>query len=114
MIVIRWVVCVIFAWAGTAALAVPVVVQQAGANAAAIQLTVDDLRTALGSLYTNVAGSFGSGRREINWDGVPNTLSAPNNLPGNFFNSISPRGVELSTPGTGSYTLERGGRSALL
>ena len=45
--------------------------------------------------------SFGSGRREINWDGVPDSLAAPNNLPGNFFNVNSPRGVVFSTPGTG-------------
>lgn len=42
-----------------------------------------------------------TGRREINWDGVPDNLSAPNNLPGNFFNVNSPRGVLLSTPGSG-------------
>jgi len=45
--------------------------------------------------------SFGSGRREINWDGVPDALSALNNLPANFFNVNSPRGVVFSTPGTG-------------
>jgi hypothetical protein len=48
-----------------------------------------------------VAGSFGSGRREINWDGVPDALSAPNNLPANFFNVNSPRGTVFSTSGTG-------------
>ncbi|MEP6779202.1 MAG: PEP-CTERM sorting domain-containing protein [Gemmatimonadaceae bacterium] len=73
----------------------------AGANAAAVQPTVDAFRTALGSINANVAGSFGSGRREINWDGVPDLLAAPNGLPGNFFNVNSPRGVVLSTPGTG-------------
>ncbi|EXI80106.1 MAG: hypothetical protein AW10_01986 [Candidatus Accumulibacter appositus] len=81
--------------------AVPVVLSAAGPNAAAIQATVDAFRASLGALNPNVAGSFGSGRREINWDGVPNGFSAPNNLPGNFFNANSPRGVELSTPGTG-------------
>ncbi len=81
--------------------AVPLQFSAAGASAAAIQGTVDAFRAALGALNPNVVGSFGSGRREINWDGVPNTLSAPNNLPGNFFNANSPRGVELSTPGTG-------------
>jgi len=72
-----------------------------GANPAGIQTTVDAFRTALGTLNANVAGSFGSGRREINWDGVPDALSAPNLLPANFFNVNSPRGVVFSTPGSG-------------
>jgi hypothetical protein len=72
-----------------------------GANPAAIQATVDLFRTALGNLNPNVAGSFGSGRREINWDGVPDALSAPNNLPANFFNANSPRGAVFSTAGSG-------------
>jgi hypothetical protein len=71
-----------------------------GANAAAIQTSVDNFRAALGTLNPNVAGSFGSGRREINWDGVPDAFSAPNNLPLNFFNVNSPRGAVFSTPGT--------------
>ena len=78
-----------------------VVFSASGVNAAEIQPTVDTYRTALGTLNANVAGSFPSGRREINWDGVPDALSAPNNLPANFFNVNSPRGVVFSTPGTG-------------
>ncbi len=72
-----------------------------GANPAAIQATVDAFRTSLGTLNPNVIGSFGTGRREINWDGVPDALSAPNNLPANFFNVNSPRGVIFGTLGTG-------------
>ena len=72
-----------------------------GVNAAGIVGTVNAFRTLLGPLNANVAGSFGSGRREINWDGVPDSRSAPNSLPANFFNSNSPRGVQFSTPGTG-------------
>jgi len=72
-----------------------------GANPAGIQTTVDAYRTALGTLNPNVAGSFDSGRREINWDGVPDALSAPNLLPANFFNVNSPRGVVFSTSGAG-------------
>ena len=68
-----------------------------GANAAAIQATVDLFRADLGTLNTG-AGSFGTGRREINWDGVPAAFFDPNLLPNNFFNV---RGVEFSTPGTG-------------
>ncbi|MEA3154426.1 MAG: hypothetical protein QOK44_2015 [Betaproteobacteria bacterium] len=81
--------------------AAPLTFTAAGANPAAIQGTVDAFRTALGTLNANVVGSFGSGRREINWDGVPDALAAPNNLPANFFNVNSPRGVVFSTPGTG-------------
>jgi hypothetical protein len=81
--------------------AAPVTFQAAGANPAAIQATVDAFRTAIGPLNPNVPGSAGTGRREINWDGVPDMFSSPNALPANFFNVNSPRGVVFSTPGTG-------------
>ena len=72
-----------------------------GASAAAITGIRDQFRTDLGGGTTAGAnGSFGGVRREINWDGVPATLSAPNNLPANFFNSNSPRGAVFSG-GTG-------------
>lgn len=80
----------------------PIVFSATGANPAAIQATVDAFRALLGG--GNVVGpngSFGGVRREINWDGVPDAFSAPNNLPANFFNVNSPRGVIFSTPGTG-------------
>lgn len=83
------------------AYATSIVLGASGSSPAAIQLTVDAFRTALGSLNPNVAGSFVSGRREINWDGVPDSLAAPNNLPANFFNVNSPRGAIFSTPGSG-------------
>lgn len=72
-----------------------------GFNPSDIQETVDNFRSALGTLNPNVVGSFETGRREINWDGVPDAFAAPNNLPANFFNVNSPRGVVFSTPGTG-------------
>lgn len=86
---------------GPALRAAAVVTSASGANAAAIQSSVDSFRSSLGSLNPNVIGSFGSGRREINWDGVPAALSSPNAFPANFFNSNSPRGTVFSTPGTG-------------
>ncbi|MEO8312324.1 MAG: PEP-CTERM sorting domain-containing protein [Caldimonas sp.] len=73
----------------------------AGVSAASITPTVVDFRNALGTLNANVAGSFAGGRREINWDGVPDSFAAPNNLPANFFNVNSPRGVVFATPGSG-------------
>jgi len=78
-----------------------VVRSAAGANAAAIQSEVDKFRSDLGSLNANVPGSFGAGRREINWDGVPDAFDSPNPFPAGFFNANSPRGVVFSTPGTG-------------
>jgi hypothetical protein len=71
-----------------------------GADPASIQSVVDQYRADLGTLNSNVVGSLGSGRREISWDGVPDTSASPNDLPGNFFNSNSPRGAVFSTPGT--------------
>ena len=81
--------------------AAAVIFEGSGASAAGIQAAVDMFRTALGPLNPNVVGSFATGRREINWDGVPDALSAPNLLPANFFNVNSPRGVIFNTPGTG-------------
>ena len=81
--------------------AIPIVSSASGDNPAAISSTVDAYRASLGALNPNTAGSVGSGRREINWDGVPNAFSAPNNLPANFFNVNSPRGAVFATPGSG-------------
>jgi hypothetical protein len=63
----------------------------------AIQAVVDQFRADLGTLNANTEGSVGTGRREINWDGVPNGSAAPNALPANFFNVSSPRGVILAS-----------------
>jgi len=91
------VACLVCVWSSST---VAAVFTASGVNPAAIQGSVDNFRAALGA-NNGVGGSFAGGRREINWDGVPDLFSAPNNLPANFFNSNSPRGVVFSTPGTG-------------
>jgi hypothetical protein len=73
--------------------AAPVVRQGSGANTAALQAIIDQFRADLGGANNGVGGSFTSGRREINWDGVPDANSEPNNFPLDFFNVNSPRGV---------------------
>lgn len=78
-----------------AALAAPVIRSAAGADPAAIQAAVDQFRADLGA-NNGVGGSFASGRREINWDGVPDAAAEPNFLAANFFNVNSPRGVVFS------------------
>lgn len=84
--------CALFVFSGFIS-AAPVVRQGSGANAAALQAIVDQFRGDLGGSNNGVGGSFTTGRREINWDGVPDGFSEPNNLPLDFFNLNSPRGV---------------------
>jgi hypothetical protein len=64
-----------------------------------ITAAVNQYRALLGALNPNVAGEQPGGRREINWDGVPATLTNNDLFPGNFFNVNSPRGVLFTTDG---------------
>jgi hypothetical protein len=75
--------------------------QAAGLSAADIQSTVDAFRADLGGVNNGGNDPATSGRREISWDGVSDELAAPNNLPANFFNINSKRGVVFATPGSG-------------
>ena len=80
-----------------------VVRSASGAAPADIQATVDQFRTdvsAGGGLNAPGTGPFAVGRREINWDGVPDSAADPNPFPGDFFNGTSQRGAVLTTPGT--------------
>jgi hypothetical protein len=83
----------------------PIVITGAGIGPADIQAKVDEYRQLLG--MPNNEGQPGtqpSGHREINWDGLPDELAAPNTYVADFFNDTKPpraRGALLSTPGTG-------------
>ena len=71
--------------------------EAAGVSTDAIQTAVDQFRADLGQLNPPGRQSFTSGRREINWDGVAEGLSAPNLMRPDFFNFNSPRGVMFSS-----------------
>lgn len=75
-----------------------------GADDAGVTAVVDQFRAALGTLNPNTPGSLSTGRREINWDGVPDTSASPNAFPPDFFNGPTAgraRGAVFSTPGSG-------------
>src|SRR5262249_5836481 len=91
-------VTLIFTFPGLV-VAAPVLFEASGASPTDILSAVNDFRNFLGP-NNGVGGTFPDGRREINWDGVPDAFSAPNNLPPNFFNLNSPRVVVFFTPGT--------------
>ena len=66
--------------------------------------TVDSFRSALGTLNSGAINAA-SGRREINWHGVPDASVDPGFIAGNFFNSGSggrARGLEFSSPTPGA------------
>ena len=79
----------------------PVLITAAGD----ITATVEQYRQALGGKNNGGdPGSRASGFREINWDSLPDELSAPNFYPSDFFNATEApraRGAVITTPGTG-------------
>ena len=98
-------VAMVLAMSSGPATAGVIVFEASGANAAAVQPTVDVYRSGLGALNPNNGMAFASGRREINWDGVPDAFADPNPFPGDFFASTVSvgrmRGAQFNTPGTG-------------
>lgn len=85
--------------------AAPINFLAAGSDSASIQVTVDNFRNALGNLNGNQPTEFVGGRREINWDAVPDAVSDPNVFPGNFFNgNVAGRARGIEFDPTGSTT----------
>ena len=75
---------------------------QAQGDSATVAGTLDAFRAALGGqLNAPNSPPADSGRREINWDGVPAAVTNVDTFPLAFFNVNSKRGVIMSTPGIG-------------
>ena len=73
-----------------------------------ITASVNEYRDLLGALNPNVAGEQPGGRREVNWDAVPAARTNRDDFPGNFFNVNSPRGLLMTTDGTGFRISDNG------
>jgi len=69
------------------------VVSGTGSNSEELQPFVEGFKQLIGGQDNLVGGSFKTGFRTINWDGVPQQFSIPNELPNDFFNRNSPRGI---------------------
>lgn len=68
-----------------------------GSSVADIDDTVKSYQAELGGVNNlNAVGTQAAGHREINWDGVPANLSAPQMFPGDFFKT---RGLLVWTSG---------------
>lgn len=66
-----------------------------------ISAELEEYRTLLGADNGTGPTQHASGRREINWDGVPDELSRPNLYPSDFFNAPQEpraRGIVLESP----------------
>ena len=75
-----------------------------GVDAVALDPVVDAFRAAVsgGGGNNGVGGGpFADGRREVAWDvASADPFQTPAEFPGTFFNAFSPRGLQLTTPGS--------------
>ncbi|MEO8140662.1 MAG: PEP-CTERM sorting domain-containing protein [Gemmatimonadota bacterium] len=79
-------------------------------DSASIAPDVDAFRAELGGfLHPPAAPADDSGRREVNWDGVPPAQTNVNTFPGDFFNVTSTRGLLMVAPGNGGFRVDSSG-----
>ena len=72
---------------------------RAAADARGLQPTVNAYRAALGNPDNGSNAPNNGGRREINWDAVPDARSAPNLLPADFLYNTARRGAVFTAAG---------------
>lgn len=78
----------------------PLLPHQVVAGSGDVTGVVGEFRALLGEPLNGVTpGSQAAGRREINWDGVPASVTDTDAFPGDFFNTRSPRGAVFTTTG---------------
>lgn len=77
-------------------IAAPVVRKAADTNSFALFNSITQFSQDLGGANNGVGGSYITGRRNVNWDDVPDNI-ASGAFPGNYYNTTSPRGMVLST-----------------
>lgn len=100
----KWLVLIlVMVWASPSHAGLISTFAATGETAADIQQTVDEFRTALGANNGNLPENGDpNGRRQINWDALPDAFSDPNFFPGDFFNGSTPgraRGIEFQETG---------------
>lgn len=79
-------------------------IQGAAANPAGLQGTVNAYRAVLGNPDNgSTPGSQPAGRREINWDGVPDQISSPGLMPPDLFNTVVPRGAVFANSANNKF-----------
>lgn len=93
-----------FSSGGDMCASTPAVISSSGA----IEANVDSFRALLGGPNNNATpGEQPAGRREINWDAVPASLTNVANFPNNFFNTNSPRGLVYDRTSRGLEVSDR-------
>ena len=81
----------------TSVSAAPVIRTSAGSTPAAIQTQINAFFSDLGGVDNGTGNSYTTGRRELDFGLVPDSLAEPNLFPGDFFRTNVPRGAMLTS-----------------
>ncbi len=68
-----------------------------GTGTADVASAIAAFKAAIGGADNGTAvGAQPTGYRQVTWDDVPDQHADPNQFPGNYYNTVSPRGLEIS------------------